>query len=81
MCMYEGQKCICVPNMKLLCLILWQGEVCTDANIETNDDTQSMIVQGSLTDKPNEPKILQRLDMRDLEILETIPFEYHGAVY
>ena len=45
--------CICVPNMKFLCLSLCQGEVCTDdanaddANINdgnTNDDRQSMIV-------------------------------------
>ena len=34
-----------------------QGEVCTD-NANTNDanDRQSMIVQGSLVDKPNESK-------------------------
>ena len=28
--------CICVPNMKFLYLILCQGEVCTDANDDTN---------------------------------------------
>ena len=27
-----------VPNMKFLCLTLWQGEVCTDDN---NDDTDA----------------------------------------
>ena len=53
--------CICIPNMKFLCLTLCQGEVYTDdddANDDTNtnDDGQSMIVQGSLVDKPNEPK-------------------------
>ena len=46
--------------MKILCLILCQGEVCTNdstnANANANDDGQSMIVQGSLVDKPNEPK-------------------------
>ena len=52
---------LCMPNMKFLCLTLCQGEVCTDddnnANdANTNDDGQSMIVQGSLVDKPNEPK-------------------------
>ena len=63
--------CICVPNMKFLCLTLGQGEVCTDdtnanaddANTNTNDanandNRQSMIVQGSLVGKPNEPKRL-----------------------
>ena len=48
--------CICIPNMKFLWLILWQGEVCTDANANDNDDGQSMIVKGSLVDKPNETK-------------------------
>ena len=46
--------CISVPNMKFLCLTMCQGEVCTD---DANDDGQSMIVQGSLVDKPNEPII------------------------
>ena len=45
--------CKCMPNMKFLCLILCQGEVCiddeadADANANTNADTndgQSMIV-------------------------------------
>ena len=42
--------CICIPNMKFLCLTLCQGEVCTDdANTNTNDanakeDGQFMIV-------------------------------------
>ena len=46
--------CICIPNMKFLCITLCQGEVCTDtdtnanddANTDTdaNDDGQSMIV-------------------------------------
>ena len=31
-----GHMCICVPNMKFLCLTLCQGEVCTDANVNTN---------------------------------------------
>ena len=30
MCKNEKQRCIVVPKMKLLCLILWLGEVCTD---------------------------------------------------
>ena len=38
-----------VLNMKLVCLMLWLGEVCIDdakenANTDTNDDAQSMIV-------------------------------------
>ena len=49
--------CICIPNMKFLCLTMCQGEVCTDdANADDANDGQSMIVQGSLVDKPNEPK-------------------------
>ena len=58
-----GYMCICIPNVKFLSLTLWQREVCTDnandkANAEANDNRQSMIVQGSLVDKPNEPKPL-----------------------
>ena len=58
--MYMG-----IPNMKFLCLTLCQGKVCTDdddTNDTNNDDAnasddgQSMIVQGSLVDKKNEPK-------------------------
>ena len=51
--------CICIPNMKFVCLTLCQGEVCTDDDAnddDANDDGQSMIVKGSLVDKPNEPK-------------------------
>ena len=52
--------CICIPYMRFLCLTLWQGEVCTDDDDDdaddTNDNGQSMIVQGPLVDKPNEPK-------------------------
>ena len=50
--------CICILNMKFLCLTLWQGEVYTDDNDanDNNDDGQFMIVQGSLVDKLNEPK-------------------------
>ena len=40
---------MCVPNIKFVCLILWLGEVCTDANdVDTNnadadtDDAQQM---------------------------------------
>ena len=57
---YGGHTCICVPNTKFLCLTLCQGEVCTDADDvnddDANDNGQSMIVQGPLVDKPNEPK-------------------------
>ena len=45
--------CICIPNMKFLCLTMCQGQVCTDddaddanvddANADAND-RQSMIV-------------------------------------
>ena len=38
MCIYEGNRCTCVPNMKRLCLILWLGEVCTD---DTNANTDA----------------------------------------
>ena len=57
-CMYGGggHLCINIPNMKFLCLILWQVEVCTDADADANDDGQSLIVEGSLVDKRNEPK-------------------------
>ena len=45
-------RCTSVPNVEFLYLKLWLVEVCTnDAN-----NTQNMIVQGSLVDKPNEPK-------------------------
>ena len=40
MCIYGGHMCICIPNMKFLCLTLCKGEVCTD---DANDDGQSMI--------------------------------------
>ena len=51
MCIYWGYMCICIPNMKFLCLTLCQGEVCTDddnnANVDNdanaNDDRQSMM--------------------------------------
>ena len=50
--------CICVPNIKFLCITLCQGEVCTDnANADTNNDGQRTTVKGSLADKPNEPKM------------------------
>ena len=47
--------------MMLLCLTLWLGGVCTDDDDANDDDAkdndgQSMIVNGSLVDKPNEPK-------------------------
>ena len=50
--------------MKILYLILWPGEVCTDAtdaDADTNctNTAQNMIVKGSLVDKPNEPKSIQ----------------------
>ena len=36
--------CICIPNMRFLCLTLWQGEMLTDNdNTNANDDRQSMI--------------------------------------
>ena len=56
MCLHGGHMCICIPNMKFLCLTLCQGEVCTDDNDNANIDIQSMVVEGSLVDKPNEPK-------------------------
>ena len=62
MCIYGGHIYICIPNMKFLCLTLCQGEVCTDHanddNANANVDRQSMIVQGSLVDKPNEPRTI-----------------------
>ena len=36
-CIPEGYRCLCIPNMKLLCLILLLGEVCTD-DANTNAD-------------------------------------------
>ena len=56
--------CICVPNIKFLCITCARGKCAQmmpmpmlmqdkDAN---DDDGQSMIVQGSLVDKLNEPK-------------------------
>ena len=47
--------------MKFTCLNLWLEEVCTDDTNANNDDDKmyikSMIVYGSLVDKPNEPKM------------------------
>ena len=43
---YGGNMCICIPNMKFLCLTLCQGEVCTD-DADANDavaNGQFMIV-------------------------------------
>ena len=46
--------------MKFLCLTIWLGGLYTDYDANThhnaNDGGQSMIVSGSLADKPNEPK-------------------------
>ena len=44
--MYGGHRCKYALNMKLLCSIMWLGEVCTDTD-DTNDtadtdDAQSM---------------------------------------
>ena len=44
---------------EVLCVTLWVGGVCTD-NDANDDDGQSMIVLGSLLDKPNEPNITYR---------------------
>ena len=39
---YGGHMCICLPNMKFLCLTLCQGQVCTDdADTNTNDDANT----------------------------------------
>ena len=52
-CVYMGDMCA----YEVCSLTLCQGEVCTDdTNIDANDDGQCMIVEGSLVDKPNEPK-------------------------
>ena len=58
--------CMCIPNIKFLCLALYQGEVCTDDNDanyddDANNDGQSVIVTCSLVDKPNEPKSISYL--------------------
>ena len=48
--------------MKFLCLNMWLEEVCRDNTNDNDDDAktthdrQSMILYGSLVDKPNEPK-------------------------
>ena len=33
--------CICIPNVKFLCLTLWQGEVCTGDDANTNHDANA----------------------------------------
>ena len=38
MCIYGGHVCICIPNMKFLCLTVCQREVCTD-DANTDPDT------------------------------------------
>ena len=42
--MYQRHMYICIPNVKFLCLTLWQREVCTDINVNAYDDGQSVIV-------------------------------------
>ena len=37
-CIYGGRMCISIPNMKFLCLTLWQEEMCTDVN---NDEANA----------------------------------------
>ena len=64
MCRYGGHMYTCTPNMKVLCLNLWLGEVCTDEDKDNN--AQRMIVQGSLVDKPNEPNIIAGIDVARL---------------
>ena len=50
MCIYGEYMCMCITNMKFLCLTQLQGEVCADdanandANANTKDIGQSMIV-------------------------------------
>ena len=61
MCMYGGHMCICIPNMKFLCLTLCQGKVCTDndADVDVNDDDTRQTKHDCrrlLVDQPNEPK-------------------------
>ena len=58
MCIYWKHMYLYILNVKFLCLTLWQGEVCTDDDDDTNanNDRQNMIVYDSLVDKPNEPK-------------------------
>ena len=41
MCIYGGYMYKCIPNMKFLHLTICQGEVCTDANADTNDDADA----------------------------------------
>ena len=41
--------------MKILCLTLSQGEVCTDDANANDNNAQNMIEKGSLVDKPNDP--------------------------
>ena len=65
--------------MKFLRLTLCQEEVCTDdtdANDnDANDIGQSMIVQGSLVDKPNEPKNSSHLRFQFINVMifNTLP--------
>ena len=63
MCLYEEHRCICVPNMKFLCLILWLGEVCTDTNADDANCGQRKKhdCKRPFGDKANEPKTHARL--------------------
>ena len=49
---------IFIPNMHYLCLGGWEGsaQMMMMMTTKTTHDGQSMTVQGSLVDKPNEPK-------------------------
>ena len=57
-----GHVCMSVPKMKFLCLNLWIGEVCTDANDtnNANDDIQ-WTKHEALADKPSKPKIKNKM--------------------
>ena len=66
---FEGHRCICEPNMHLL-LVCAQMPMAmpTPTPMQDEDDGQSMIVEGSLVDKPNEPKIQCTPDVHPLPL-------------
>ena len=62
-----------------------QGEVCTDdantndANADDAKDGQSMIVQGSLVDKPNEPKTFSQLSKKHKNVAKKLLIHFPNA--
>ena len=73
----EGHKCLCVSSMKLVCLNLWLGEVCTD--YDANDDANTDANDAGLT-KHDCHKCAKKHDCRDWQMSHVLlNFSKSGA--